>query len=135
MKTPANSNNNRIISLECKGLSEESIKPPATSDDILACSRDDLSDTEIWLKLNGGCLKQEKRTFYHKSIVHLYIVYEINLWSCNLGAKFKFGNSLFRAVKFTKTADHDKYCHSEYNIEFDSGSAFSLKMLMDFIKM
>ena len=44
-------------------------------------------------------LIQEKITFHHKSMVNMYIVYEINSWSIDLAADFTSGNSLFEALK------------------------------------
>ena len=61
-----------------KGLSEERIKPPATSDDTLAPSSNYI-DVRPRIKFDGHCLKQDKVTFSHKNVVGIDIVYEINL--------------------------------------------------------
>ena len=52
------------------------------------------SGTKLRLKFDANCLKQEKVTFTHKTIVNVYIV-AINLWSFNLGTNFILGNPLF----------------------------------------
>ena len=54
-------NTKYISEWKFKGLSDESIKPPATSDNSLSPLIDYLGD-KIRLKFNGGCLKQPKRT-------------------------------------------------------------------------
>ena len=60
-----------------KGLSDESIKPPATSDDSLSPLIDYLGD-KIRLKFNGGCLKQPKLSYTHGETVNIYIAYELD---------------------------------------------------------
>ena len=87
-----------------KGLSDESIKPPATSDDSLSPLIDYLGD-KIRLKFNGGCLKQPKLSYTHGETVNIYIAYE--RWSN------------------TKNADIDKYQYLGYGIEFDRKSSLS----------
>ena len=57
-------------------MSDESIKPPATSDNSLSPLIDYLGD-KIRLKFNGGCLKQPKLTFTHGKTINIYIVYEL----------------------------------------------------------
>ena len=54
-------NTKYISEWKSKGLSDESIKPPATSDNSLSPLIDYLGD-KIRLKFNRGCLKQPKRT-------------------------------------------------------------------------
>ena len=49
-----------------------------------------------------SCLKQEKITFHHKTIINLYIAYDVHLWLLNLESKFALGNSLFGAVRLAK---------------------------------
>ena len=65
-------------------------------------------DVRPRIKLDGQCLKQYKITFTHKNIVNIYMVYEIHLWPDTKDGDFRFGSSLFGAVKFTKNADFDK---------------------------
>ena len=57
-------------------MSDESIKPPTTSNKMLNPSLDFVG-TKARVKFNGGCLKQEKITFNHGKVVNIYIVYEI----------------------------------------------------------
>ena len=70
-------NTKYISSWKSKGLSDESINPPATSDNSLSPLIDYL-DNKIRLKFNGGCLKQQNKPIYtHSTIVNIYIVYEL----------------------------------------------------------
>ena len=65
-----------ISSWTCKGLSDERIKAPTTSNKILNPSQSYVG-TKARVKFKGHCLKQEKITFNHGKIVSIYIVYEI----------------------------------------------------------
>ena len=67
---------NRVLSWQSKGLSNESIEPPTTSNNILN-PRLSYSDTRIKVQFTGSCLKQPKFTFTHKKVVNIYIVYEL----------------------------------------------------------
>ena len=77
------------------------------------------------MKFNARCLKQSnKLTYTHKTIVNIYIVYE-------LGASTSNDNDptlklfLFGAVTLIKNAYIDKYGYSGYGIGFDRRSIFS----------
>ena len=58
-------------------MSDESIKPPSTSNKMLNLSVNYVG-TKARVKVNGDCLKQEKFLFDHGKIVNVYIVYEID---------------------------------------------------------
>ena len=104
-------------------MSDDSIKPPATSDNSISPLIDYLRD-KIRLKFNGGCLKQPKLTYTHEKTVSIYIVYELGVSSFfNNDSILK--NSLFDAVRLTKNIDIDKYQYSGYGIGFDRKSSFS----------
>ena len=66
-----------VLSWRSKGLSDESIKPPSTSNKMLNPSVNYVG-TKVGVKFNGDCLKQDKISFDHGKIVNIYIVYEIN---------------------------------------------------------
>ena len=66
----------RVLSWQSKGLSNESIKPPTTSDNSLN-PRLSYNGTKIRVQFTGSCLKQPKFTFTHKKVVNIYIVYEL----------------------------------------------------------
>ena len=66
-----------ISSWKSKGLSDASIRPPATSDNSLSPLIDYL-DNKIRLKFNGGCLKQQNDPAYtHSTIINIYKVYKL----------------------------------------------------------
>ena len=65
-----------ISSWKSKGLSDETIKPPATSDNSLSQLIDYLSN-KIRLKFSGSCLKQPKLQYTHGAKVNIYNVYEL----------------------------------------------------------
>ena len=74
-KVIANAKN--ISQWKSKGLSDEIIKPPSTSDTILSPLINYL-DTKVRLKFNEGCLKQQnKLTYTHETIANIFIVYEL----------------------------------------------------------
>ena len=55
----------RVLSWQSKGLSNESIKPPTTSNYSLN-PRLSYYGTKIRVQFTGSCLKQPKFTFTHK---------------------------------------------------------------------
>ena len=125
-------NTNRISSWKPKGLSGETIKPPATSDNSLT---PELSyyDTKTRVKFTGSCLKQTTLSYTHKNALSIYIVYEFGASSSHSNDPM-LENCLFGAVKFTKTPDIDKYRYSGYGIGFDRNQVFHFQAV-DFVKM
>ena len=73
----------RVLSWRCKGISNESIKPPTTSDNSLN-PRLSSYGTKIRVQFTGSCLKQPKFTFTHKKVVSIYIVYELSAASFHI---------------------------------------------------
>ena len=116
-------NNSNIVSWKSKGLSNESIKPPTTSNKILNPSLDYVG-TKIRVKFSGDCLKQEKITFNHGKIVNIYIVYEIEI-SVNISSYPTLENGLFGTVKLKKNVDVDQYIYSGYGMAFDRKGYYS----------
>ena len=72
----------RVLSWQSKGISNESIKPPTTSDNSL---NPKLSHhgTKTRVQFTGSCLKQLNFTFTHKKVVNIYIVYELGASGSN----------------------------------------------------
>ena len=108
-------------------MSDESIKPPTTSDNSLTSILDYYgAKTKVYF--DRACLKQDKVTFNHGKIVNIYIVYEIiriaNINS-NRNSNLTVQNALFGAVNLTKNANVNKYKYSGYGIAFDRTSSFS----------
>ena len=117
-------NTDYISSWKSKGLSAESIKPPATSNNSLAPSLDYYGN-KIRIKFSRSCLKQSNKILYtHEKIVNIYIVYELGA-STSHSTDPTIKNCLFGAVILTKNADIEKYKHSGYGIGFDRRSSFS----------
>ena len=75
-------NTKYISSWKSKGLSDETIKPLVTSDNILTPLIDYVGD-KIRLKLSGSCLKQPKLHYTHGTIVNICIVYELGASGSN----------------------------------------------------
>ena len=112
-----------ILSSKSKGLPDESIKPPATSDKSLTPLIDYLSAT-IRLKFNGSILRQSKVSYTHRKVVNIYVVYELSASSSHFDdPTLKY--CLFDAVTLSKNADIDKYGYSGYGIGFDRKTSFS----------
>ena len=80
-------------------MSDESIKPPSTSNPSL-----NYVWTKVRVKFRGDCLKQEKISFGHGKIVNIYIVYEIDDYR-NISSYPTLQNCFFRAVKLTTHID------------------------------
>ena len=102
---------NYMSSWQSKGLSDETIKPPSTSDNSLnpnVC----YYGTKARLGFRGSCLKQDKSTFNHGKIVIIYIVYKLD--KIYVKTHPTLVNYLFEAVSITKNADIDKNKYSGY---------------------
>ena len=84
----------------------------------------DYIDNKIRLKFNGDCLKQPKLTYSYRTIVNIYIVYELGA-SSSVNDDPTLKRSLFGTVKWTKNNDIDKYWYSGYGIGFDRKGSFS----------
>ena len=112
-----------VLSWKSKRLAAETIKPPTTSDNSLTPVLS-YYNTKTRVKFAGSCLKQPKTSYTDKTIVNIYIVYELGASSShNDDPTLK--NFLFGAVTLTENADIDKYGHSGYGIGFDKKSSFS----------
>ena len=117
-------NTKYISSWKSKGLSDETIKPYATSDNSLTPLTDHYGN-KLRLKFNKSCLKQSNNlTYDYGSRANIYIVYELGPSSSN-NSDPKTKNCLFGAVTLTKHADIEKYGHSGFGIGFDRRSSFS----------
>ena len=93
-----------VLSWQSKGLSNKSIKPPTTYNYDLN-PRLTYYGTKIRLQFTGSCLKQPKRTFTHKKVVNIYIVYELGASSSHTNDP-TLKNCLFGAVTLKKKCRH-----------------------------
>ena len=112
-----------VLSWQSKGLSDESIKPPTTSDNSLDPELN-YDGTKTRVKFTKSCLKQSDHVYTHKKVVNIYIVYALEASSSNVSDP-TIKNCLFRAVTLTKNAAIEKYKYSGYGIGFDRRSSFS----------
>ena len=112
-----------ILSWQSKGLSNESIKLPTTSNNSLSATLN-YYDTKVRVQFTKSCLKQPNHTFTHKKIVNIYIVYELGASTCHSNDP-TIKSCLLGAVTLTKNADIEKYKYSGYGIGFDRRSSFS----------
>ena len=71
-----------ISSWKSKGLSDETIKSPVTSDNSLTPLIEYVCD-KIIIKFSGSCLKQSKMQYTYRTIVKTYIVYELGASDSN----------------------------------------------------
>ena len=112
-----------VLSWQSKELSNESIKPPATTNNSLTPELN-YYGTKTRVKFTKSCLKQSSRILTHKKVVNVYIVYELAASSSHHSDHTR-KNCLFGAVTLTKNADIEKYKYSGYGIGFDRRSSFS----------
>ena len=112
-----------ISSWKSNGLSDETIKPVATSDNSLA-PLTDYRGNKIRVKFNGTILRQPKVSYTHGTIVSIYIVYELDASSSDADDHM-LKNCLFGAVTLTQNADINKYGYSGYGIGFERKYFFS----------
>ena len=112
-----------VLSWRSKGISNESIKPPTTSNYSLN-PRLNYYGTKARVQFTGSSLKQPNHTFTNEKIVNIYIVYELGASTSHTNDP-KIENCLFGAVTLIKNADIEKYKYSGYGIGFDRRSSFS----------
>ena len=92
-----------VLSWTSKRLSNESIKPPTTSDNSLTPILK-YYGAKTKASFDMSCLKQDKFTFIHGKIVNIYIVYEITRIANingNRNSNLTVQNALFGAVSLT----------------------------------
>ena len=111
-----------VLSGQSQGLSDESIKPPTTTNNSLTPELN-YYGTETKIKFTGSCLKQSSHILTHKKVVNIYVVYELAASSSH-DSDLTIKNCLFGAVTITKNADIEKYKYSGYGIGFDRRSIF-----------
>ena len=80
--------------------------------------------TKAGVKFNGSCLKQDKITYTHGTIVNIYIVYELSS-SLNYNDNITLEKCLLGAFKLTKNADISKYKYFGYGVGFGGHGSFS----------
>ena len=117
------SNSDYTYPWKSKGLSDGTIDSITTSNNKITRELN-FYDSKTRVEFSGSCLKQDKITYSHGTIVNIYIVYEISK-HYSLIIYPTLENCLFGAVTLTKNADIDKYKYSGYGIGFDRHGEFS----------
>ena len=112
-----------VSSRKSKGLSAETIKPPATSGNSLTPTLS-YYGTKTKVKFTGSCLKQPKFSYNHRTSVNIYIAYELGASSSHSNDP-TLKNCLFGAVTLIKNEDIDNHGYSGYGIGFDRRLSFS----------
>ena len=116
-------NTDYISSWKSEGLSAESIKPPATSNNSLTPALN-YYGSKARVRFTGGCLRQPNISYTHWKIINIYIVYESSTSSSHINdPTLKY--CLFGAITLTKNSDIDKHGYSGYGIGFDRRESFS----------
>ena len=87
-------------------MSEESMKNTTTSDNTFDPT---LIDTCPWpvAKFIENCLITNN-IYNFRTLINLYISYELDSWSRDLNTDFTLNNFLFGSVKSTKNAESDQ---------------------------
>ena len=114
---------NYIYFWKSKGLSDERINFDTASNNSITPELR-FYGTKTRVGFNGSCLKQDKATYNHGTIVNIYVVYEISK-NYNISSYPTLENCLLGAVSLTKHVDIDQYKYSEYGIRFDRKGEFS----------
>ena len=114
---------NYIYYWKSKGLSDENIKAPTTSDYGLNPQLSYLVN-KTRVKFKWGCLKQDKITYTHGKVVNIYTVYDISK-NYNINSYSKLENCLFGAVSLTENVNIEKYKYSGHEIGFGKHGFFS----------
>ena len=104
-------------------MSDEVIKPPATSKDNLGPKLRYVG-TKTRVEFTGSFLKQDKITYTHGAIVNIYIVHEKTKNNA-ISSYPPLENCLLGPVKLTKDPAINKYKYSGYGIRFDRKGKFS----------
>ena len=77
-----------------------------------------MNNFRIRLEFKGSCLKQENKAAYTpKNVVNIFIIYELDSQSRDLGTDSTLGSCLFGGVKLLKYS---------YGIGFDTRGEYSL---------
>ena len=114
---------NYIYFWKSKGLFDERINSITTSNYGITPELSHYG-TKTRVKFSGSCLKQDKVTYNHGTIVNIYIIYEISK-NYNISSYPTLENCLLGAVSLNKHVDIDQYKYSGYGIGFDRKGEFS----------
>ena len=114
---------NYIYFWKDKGLSDERLNS-ITASNYSITPELSFYGTKTKVKFSGSCLKQDKATHDPKTIVNIYIVYEISK-NYNISSYSTLENCLFGAAGLTKNAVIDLYKYFGYGVGFCRKGEFS----------
>ena len=114
---------NYLYFWKSKGLPDERINSVTTSNYSITPELSHYG-TKTRVNFNGASLKQDKATYSHRTIVNIYIAYEISK-NYNISSNPKPEKYLFGADSLTKHVDIDQYKYSGYGIGFERKEEFS----------
>ena len=114
-----------ILSWKSRKLHDTKIKANVTNNYLLNPRINIYDMGKIRIKFNGSFLNRFPPTMPHRTVVDIYIVYEITSDYKDINYP-TLKNCLFGSVKLTKNADIDIYRYFGYGIGFDRQSSFSI---------
>ena len=114
---------NYIYFWKSKGLSDERINSNTASNHSIT---PELSyyGTKTRVKFSGSCLRQDKTTYNHGTIINIYVIYGISK-NYNISSCPALENCFVGAACLTKYVDIDQYKYSGYGIGFYRKGEFS----------
>ena len=115
-------NTDHISSWESKRLSDEIIKLPTASNNILV-PKLKYTGKRMYVNFNRSCLKQDKITLNHGKTVNI-IVFDLKS-TLNYNENITLENCFFGVANSTKSADINKHKYFGYGIGFDGHGTFS----------
>ena len=120
---------NYIYFWKSKGLSDENITIPTTSDYILNLQLNYFG-TNTRVDFKGSCLKKDTITYDHVKLVKIYIVYEISK-NYNISSYPALEICSFGAVSLTKITNVDNYKYFGYGM----GHTFFHTLVVKLVEM
>ena len=85
-----------------------------------------LANSRVNVKFNNSVLEQNRSfSLYSKFILNLYIVYELNEWSCHPTNSFPIKNCLFVTIKLVRNPIKSKFTYNGRGIAFDGEGSWS----------
>ena len=88
------------------------------------------------MEFNGIYLKEDSVSLFQKSVVNLYVFYQLDTWLRHSNTDLTLDNCLFGSVKLGNNVDPDKYGYSGYGTGFNrvhnlhSQTVAGVKMLL-----
>ena len=101
-----------IVSWNSKGLSDEKLTTPTTTDNSLPPSINWYENSKFCLTFKGSCLEQKNVTYTPPNRI-IFFVYELHTWSRDLNSYFTLKDCLFGGVKLASIHIQNLYIKME----------------------